>query len=300
MRIWASILSFRETEMTHLAYQSLIDQGDAIEFIEVVANGCRSWDEQSLREQIPDATIVVQSENLSFSDSVNGAFTRAVEAGFDAVFFLTNDAELEAGGMRLLQDCLIENPRFAAVMPVQLRYGDSETIHHAGGLFDYRRWSPEIVLGGEPRANLSSATIEPRIWLDGAAVLYRLSAVSKIGGFLPAYGFYWEDVDFGIRANSLGWELAVHYGATANHRVSASSNSFEAWKHYLLARNRLLCARQNLSAADYGPLSRRLLISAIALAIRSPHRLQQRMRLRATLDFMRGRSESPPLPDSFR
>jgi len=300
MKIWASVLSFRETEMTLGALQSLRDQGESVDHLEVIANGCGDTPEAELSAFFPGVDVVRQPENLSFSESVNGAFERARESGYDAVFFLTNDAELAPGAMPHLARALTENRRLAAVMPVQMRYDNHEIIHHGGGEFDRLRWAPEIVFGGEPVSALPAGGIESRAWVDGAAVLYRLDAIQEIGGLWPGFGFYWEDVDFGLSALRHGWEVAVCFDAIAYHRVSATSQKNLPWLHYMLARNRLLCAWRHLAPKEFVSMKRRLVNSALLLAIRSPHRVQQRMRLRATLDVARGRAESPPSAETFR
>ncbi|MCC6404158.1 MAG: glycosyltransferase family 2 protein [Fimbriimonadaceae bacterium] len=263
--------------------------------VEVWANRAEGPEVEALR-RIPGLTVHASQENLGFAEVVNGAAERAGEA---ALLFLTNDARLANGALTDLQDALCADQGLAAVMPLQHRDGDPGTIHHGGGAMEPARWASVILAGGEPRTALPERGVREVEWLDGAAVLYR-PGVLKRQPMWTGYGFYWEDVDWGLQCRAAGLRLGVVDHAAAYHRLSPTAGRFQPWREYLLARNRLLCAERNCPIEHRQRVIRRILVSSFLLAVRSPHRVQQRMRLRAAVDFLRGRTGQAYDPESFR
>ena len=299
MKIWASVLSFQEVEMTSEAIDSLRAQGPVIAHIEVIGNGASPREAADLEELFPNVHLTIQPDNRSFAECVNLSAKRARQAGCDCLLFLTNDACMDTGAVESMVSKLIAMPDVAAVMPVQMRYHQPTIIQHGGGTIDRRRWATIIEAGGKPRSALPSTGVIDRDWLDGAGVLYRLSAMEEIGDFWPGFGFYWEDADWGIRAKAKGWRVVVDCEASMRHRVSATTSRSEKWRQYMLVRNRILCAKRNCDESEYRRIARRLLNSAVILRFRSPKRLENRMRLRATLDAIKGKHQEPPTPNEF-
>lgn len=262
---------------------------------EVWANRAEGPEVASLR-QVPGLRVYASNENLCFADVVNLAAHRAGDA---ALLFLTNDARLAPGALDAMKAALVRDPGLAAVVPVQLRNDDPGTIHHGGGAMEYERWASIIVAGGEPRAALPMEGVREVEWVDGAAVLYQPGALAE-HPMWNGYRFYWEDVDWGLRCRAAGRRLAVVDHAAAHHGLSPTTGRFEAWREYLLARNRLICAGRLCPVESRKRVVRRIVTSSLFLAARSPHRVQQRMRLRAAIDFVRGRLDLGSDPELFR
>lgn len=263
--------------------------------VEVWANAAEG-PEVSALGLVPGLTVHACAENLPFAEVVNRAAARAEGA---ALLFLTNDAWLTPGALEALVDALGSGERLAAVMPLQLRARDPGTVHHGGGVMRRERWSPVILAGGEPRSTLPSCGVRHVEWLDGAAVLYRPGILDAIPMW-PGYQFYWEDVDWGLRALQAGYRLGVVDHAEALHETSPTTGRFEAWRDYLLARNRLVCAGRLCPPEERSRVVRKIVLSSLALAVRSPHRVQQRMRLRAAIHYLRGRAGERVDPETFR
>jgi GT2 family glycosyltransferase len=285
------VLTFREREMAVRAAKS----AEGADSVEVFCNGAAQGDAARIQERWSGGKVKESSVNLSFSAVVNQAASRAADA---ALLLLTNDAWLEPGALGLLKGALVSDPGLAAVMPLTLRADDPATVHHGGGSFDRRRWAPEILYGGAPRSQAPGSGLRRVDWLDGAAVLYRPGVLHGLP-MAEEYGFYWEDVDWGLRAGAKGWGLGVVDGASARHEVSPTTGRFEAWRHYMMARNRLLCARR-LAVGPERRVIGRIVLASLLLCLRSPWRLQQRMRLRAAFRFLAGQDQDPPGPLGFR
>jgi GT2 family glycosyltransferase len=92
---------------------------------------------------------------------------------------------------------------------------------------------------GQPTASLDA----PRrcLWAITAAVALRRSAVEAIGGFDEVMFAYYEDCDFGWRANLYGLRVAFNPEAVAFHRVHSTMNkqSMGSRITHLVFRNRI-------------------------------------------------------------
>ncbi len=263
--VLVAVLSFRETEMTRACVASVGGSAPVV----VLDNGARPERDGLLEDALPGVEVVRWRENRPFADAVDATAQHAEGKGYERLLFLTNDVTLDAGAFDALEAALRQDPGLAAVGPVQVHADRPDTVFHAGGGFDFRRWSSLVLDGGEPLAGLPQMGLRPVDWLDGAAVLYRLEAYRAVGPMWPDYEFYWEDSDWGLRAGAAGFGLGVAFWARVLHRTSATAGAFSEWKRDLLWRNRLLSARR-LAGADWPRLRRYFLVSALSRVARSP------------------------------
>jgi N-acetylglucosaminyl-diphospho-decaprenol L-rhamnosyltransferase len=88
------------------------------------------------------------------------------------------------------------------------------------------------------------AIIEPTGWVSGSCMLLRRDCVLDVGPFDERFGSYFEDVDYGMRAGDLGWQVGRMIGITMGFNGSRSSLA-----HRLSHRNDLLLAFKRGGAA---------------------------------------------------
>jgi hypothetical protein len=97
----------------------------------------------------------------------------------------------------------------------------------------------------QPSANFSA----PRrcLWAITAAMVLRRSALERIGGFDEVMFAFYEDCDFGWRANLYGLQVAFNPEAVAYHRVHSTmnKNSMGSRITHLVFRNRIRTALVN-------------------------------------------------------
>ena len=62
-------------------------------------------------------------------------------------------------------------------------------------------------------------------WLLGACMLVRAEAYYEVGGFDPAYFFYWEEADLCMRLQKAGWAVAFEPRAQAVHLGGGSTSN---------------------------------------------------------------------------
>ncbi len=71
-------------------------------------------------------------------------------------------------------------------------------------------------------------------WVSGCFMLIRREVIEDIGLFDEAYGRYFQDVDYCLRAWQAGWQV-MHYGKTYAHHLERRASqrvwSRAAWEH---------------------------------------------------------------------
>lgn len=188
----------------------------------------------------PFELVVHQNlDSLGFGANHNQAFRRyarlhwqdhglAPEAGRFAV--VNPDIVLQGDPFPALLARLGGEPRLGCVCPVQ--------VDEAGARQDFARrlptpasiagrglWSLRRRLGWRhaPHAPGQVAPGESPDWVNAAFWLVRAQAWHEIGGFDPNYFMYGEDVDWCLRLQLAGWDLAVEPAAQVVHVAQRNS-----------------------------------------------------------------------------
>lgn len=277
--------------MTARCLEALREQ---VESVEIVSNGSDGTVETYFGDS--GVPLVTNEANEAFSTCINGAAERARSEGFDALMFVTNDVTVLPGVVETLRDVLIEHEDWAGVSPMQLRDEDPIRLQHAGGEFKRGKCKAIVMGGDEPRADWPSEGLHERDWIDGASSLWRLEAWDSVGKWRPEYGFYWEDVDWGIRAVASGWKVGVEASAEVRHMSSGTASRYGRWQDYMLARNRALCAYLNFPEAEFARVYGYLKTSAVARLIQRPFGVRERVFWAAIRDAVKGGLIDPTCP----
>ena len=131
---------------------------------------------------------------------------------------------------------------------------------------------------------------DPVDYPHGTLLVARRDALEDVGLFDERYFAYCEEADLGLRAAAAGWEIGLVRGALVrNPNMSNSRAAID----YLMVRNTLLLVRTH--SGRYKAFIR-FCIAVIQLRTergRSPYH-HTRARVRALVDFLRGRYGEPP------
>ncbi len=155
----------------------------------------------------------------------NGGFCRAANLGIAAargavIQLLNNDTEVASGwveaGLRPFAD-----PCVGSVAPLVLRRNDPERVDSAGDGYwvfglPFKRGSGECA---QKWANTPSGAV---FGASGSSAFYRASILKKLGGFDPAFGSYYEDVDLAFRLRRAGFTCVYAPDCKILHDVSAT------------------------------------------------------------------------------
>ncbi|MGE3818544.1 MAG: glycosyltransferase family 2 protein [Isosphaeraceae bacterium] len=191
-------------------------------------DGTPSW----LAQRHPWVRLV-QSPN-------NGGFCAAANAGIAAatgefIQLLNNDTEVTPGwveaGLRPFED-----PTVGSVAPLVLVRSDPGRVDSAGDDYAFFGW-PSKRGHGEPAASWLARPSQRVFGASGSSAFYRASALRRVGGFDPAFGSYYEDVDLAFRLRWAGYTCVFTPASRILHDVSASYDHTRPALQRRMARN---------------------------------------------------------------
>lgn len=182
----------------------------------------------------------------------NQGFCRAVNAGIarargDVVEFLNNDTEVSAGwaeaALRHFADATV-----GSVAPLVLRLDAAEIIDSAGQEYHLCGWARNRGYGQRLAApyEMSCEVFGP----SGSSGFYRREALERVGGLLPEYGAYFEDVDLSFRLRWAGYRCVYEPASRVLHEGSASYGRQPERVIRLLSRNEELVYWTNLQRSQ--------------------------------------------------
>ena len=112
--------------------------------------------------------------------------------------------------------------------------------------------------------------VEPALWPDGCAAMYRRDMLDHIGGFDEDFFAYADDAELGLRARIAGWGCLYTPFAVVRHHRGATLGVHNARRLLLIERNRILLAVKLFPASllwrNGYYFMRRLLAGAVAAA----------------------------------
>jgi GT2 family glycosyltransferase len=250
--------------------------------VAVVDNGSPPGALARLREGLPAGVELVEAgRNLGFGPAANVGFRHwlAVEDVGDWIALAPHDALPDTGCLATMLAALAERPRAGLACA---DYGDGATPivdPYFGGIL-----APATVTEGW----------EPAGHPHGTLLLARQSCLREVGLFDERYFAYCEEADLGLRARDAGWDVGLVRGAMVrNPDVGSASAAVD----YLQLRNTLLLVREH-SGRYHATIRLLLAIVQLAEGLVTPSRRGPYWsvagRLRAMLDYARGRFGPPP------
>jgi GT2 family glycosyltransferase/glycosyltransferase involved in cell wall biosynthesis len=243
----AVVLNYRTPEQTWLAVRSLQASLDPPGSIVVVENGSSDGSAEALRTMFGDATgatgvtLIELPKNLGFPAGCNVGIEHALQAGADWVFLVNSDVVLAPDAIdRLLADAR-DRPAAGILGPLVLSRREPDLIASGGISYSVGSGRMNSPLTGKPAAAAPTSSFEVPA-LSGSAMLIRRDVLTKTGLFDGAYFFYFEDVDFCLRARAAGFEVRCVPGARAYHEGGGSIGSRSSRRIYFATRNHLRLA----------------------------------------------------------
>ncbi len=183
--------------------------------------------------------IVQSATNVGFSGGNNlGVAAARDRDAFDGYLLTNSDTIVRRGALRLLCDALWSGPAIGLAGP-RLEWPSGEIQASC-----FRAISPgselaaaaktgvlSRIVGGDlpiPFDSTHGARAQTVEWISFACVLIRAQAFADIGPMDEGFFMYFEDVDYGLRANRAGWQIAYAPEACVAHlRGGRTPDEFE-------------------------------------------------------------------------
>jgi GT2 family glycosyltransferase len=203
----------------------------------VIDNGSTDGSAEMVASRFPQARVIRNAGNRGFCAANNQGIAAA---SGEYIVLLNNDAEADPGWAAALRAACDSEPGIGMVASKILVYEDPTRIDKVGHL---------IYPDGQNRGRGTGALdcgqfdrVEPVLWPDGCAALYRADMLRQIGGFDETLFAYGDDAELGLRARIAGWGcLYTPYAVVRHHRGSTMGLKSMRRLH-LIERNRVLLA----------------------------------------------------------
>jgi hypothetical protein len=206
----------------------------------VVDNDSNDGSDLWLIKNYPKLTLLKQQKNLGFAEGNNVGIKYAVKNGFDYVMLLNQDIVVSGNYLDQLVATAESDQQIAAVQPKIRLYPEKELINSAGNIIHFLGFG--YTRGHKlPDSQLTITNSEVN-YCSGAAVLYKLSILKKVGLFNSYFFMYHEDLDLGWRLSLAGYQNVINPAAVVYHQYEFSRS---IKKFYYMERNRYLTIFQN-------------------------------------------------------
>ena len=232
-----AILTFRGYETTRASLASLqrLEQWPVQTLIVDNASGTGEGERLAAEFGQP-----VSALTRSMNDGLGGGYNAAIEwaLGRSATHVLLLNNDVQVHDPKLLT-YLVEasGPRHLAVGPIV--QDPDRSVWSCGGWVDWR-WGITGHLT-TPRASHPYDVM----WLDGPCMLVSTAAAQHVRGLSLDYFMYYEDADWGVRAERAGYPCRLQPKTSIVHLRSGRDLSPAFLR--LVARNRMLFMRRNAS-----------------------------------------------------
>lgn len=231
------VVNWNRCELLRQALGSLARQQQAHYEVIVVDNGSTDGSLAMIEREFPEAKLIRNGVNRGFCAANNQGIAAA--AG-EYIALLNNDAEAEPHWLAALLAVFTDRPEVGMAASKILMASDPRRIDKAGHLI----W-PD----GQNRGRGAGAMdvgqfdrVEPTLWPDGCAAMYRRAMLDQIGGFDEDFFAYADDAELGLRARIAGWQCLYTPFAVVRHHRGATLGVHNARRLMLIERNRILLA----------------------------------------------------------
>jgi GT2 family glycosyltransferase len=216
--VTAVILNYNGRALLEIILPSLATQHYPNMSTVVVDNGSVDDSLEYLAERWPDIEVIAIPDNVGVAAALNRG-VRAASGEFVAL--LNNDLELEPDWLREMVAGLTRHPEAASVACKLRSYHDRARIDGTGDVLT--RWLACFPRGRGELDERQFEKEEETLTATAGAALYRLSAFAEVGLFDESFWAYFEDVDWGLRAQLAGLRSWYVPNAVAYHMGGATT-----------------------------------------------------------------------------
>lgn len=250
VRVAAVLVVWRSLGSTIAAIESLLASSVPLDPIVCVAQELDKADLGMLTQALSQGEVIALDDNIGFAAALNLGIARALDQKCSWVLIANNDAVVDK---ECVAKCLEEagrHDRTAAISPAIAYLGKPDRLWFAGArqsrLFALV-WHRGLFAKSD-RPPPSSASD----YIPSCASLMSLAAYADVGPMRDDFFMYFEDVDWGDRARSSGWQLRYLGEVLAEHEMGGSSDHggtryMSENTSYYMARNALRFAMESPS-----------------------------------------------------
>jgi GT2 family glycosyltransferase len=196
----------------------------------VVDNASKDNSLEKCKKKFPNITYIYNSHNIGFASGANIGARRALEKGARTITFCNPDAYLKKDCAYHLINVVI-NGMADIVSPII--QDESSKIWFSGGNISFLHMRATHIY--QP---INKSLITDIDYISGCVMTVSKNVFEKIGLFDEQFFLYYEDADFSLRAQEVGFKLAIIPKAVAFHSEISEQNKEQ--KTYFLVLSGLI------------------------------------------------------------
>lgn len=205
----------------------------------VVDNGSIDGSVEYLQHDFPQVRILRNKKNLGFAKAVNQAIGQTKNP---YVVLLNNDTKVDGGWLSALVKSADNHPDCGSVTSKMLVLGKKDALDGAGDKINIVGQAHAIGKGEKASGYNHGQYV---LGATGGASLFKRQAIESVGLFDEDFFFYFEDVDWALRAQLLGFKSFYEPSALVYHMGGETAKKFVSLMEYLRYRNTMLLVIKN-------------------------------------------------------
>ena len=210
----------------------------------VVDNGSKDDSVSEIKKYYPKINIIENRKNLGFAGGNNIGIKYAIDNHADYVLLINNDTTVEENFLTELVKAGESDEKIGLLGSKIYFHGEKNRIWAAGGKVNWLKNKGTHIGLDEIEAGQYDDMKEVD-YLTGCCLLIKKEVIEKIGGLEEDYFLYYEDTDFSLQAQNIGYKCVYVPRSKIYHKISRSTKPGSASYIYYHVRNGLVMARRN-------------------------------------------------------
>jgi N-acetylglucosaminyl-diphospho-decaprenol L-rhamnosyltransferase len=247
------VIHYRAPEWCRATVTSLLSGSQPVRVTIIDNGGLGDFDDV-------DADVLRQERNRGFTGAANVALGHwLANTDHELCVITSHDLDLEAAALSRICEFAARHPSAGVLGPHLSGTGRGHLRHYARA---FARAGPDR----DPLARPPLAGGLRSAWVSGSCLVLRRECVEDVGPFDERFGSYCEDVDYCVRANLRGWDVAVVDDARGSTQGSASTGADRRmWSNWVLTGAKHLGFRAALRRLLQG--IRRMVIAIVRAVV---------------------------------
>jgi len=219
----------------------------------VLDNASTDGSIDAIHATFPEVEIIALQQNLGYAGNNNVGVRAAMAQEADWVFVLNEDTNLAPDCLEQLVVIGESDPHIGIVGPMVYHHDEPTIIQSAGGALG-SDWNSRHL--GQNEADTGQFPKPHDVeWISGCAILVRRQVIEQVGALDDEFFYYWEEVEWCLRARERGWRIVHipqaklwHKGVQRNYRPKPSVVYYATRNRFLMFKKRRAPFRAWLAA----------------------------------------------------
>ncbi|MFT3982346.1 MAG: glycosyltransferase family 2 protein [Lachnospiraceae bacterium] len=280
------IVNYNGASYQNEAVESLYAMDEQDFDILIVDNYSTDGSADMTQKKWSSVIVLKQGENLGFAGGCNVGIEYSILQGYQYTLLINNDVVVDRW---LLSELLKYADDDVITVPKIYFYDKPDTIWYAGGEIRWNRL--ETHNSGYAETDRGQYECVREIdFLNGCCMLVKNTIFNRIGKFDEKFFLYFEDTDFGLRAQEAGKRILYVPDAKMWHKVSSSAGGEDSKTQvYYMNRNRLYFAKKHTGKFGFRARLYAGLKAFVKWAVSPAYKKNDRYIRKAYMDYRKGK-----------